>query len=57
MMRDVVLTRDEVDGLMDGLLTSDAAPTGTTALSSWLEDNAHGLGRRYASELSRHFDS
>ena len=57
MMRDVVLTRDEVDGLMAGLLTSDAAPTGTTALSSWLEDNAHGLGRRYASELSRHFDS
>ena len=57
MMRDVVLTRDEVDGLMAGLLTSDAAPTGTTTLSSWLEDNAHHLGRRYASELSRHFDS
>ena len=57
MMRDVVLTRDEVDGLMAGLLTSDAAPTGTTALSSWLEDHASDLGRRYASELSRHFDS
>ena len=57
MMRDVVLTRDEVDGLMAGLLTSEAAPTGTTALSSWLEDNAHHLGRRYASELNRHFDS
>ena len=55
MMRDVVLTRDEVDGLMAGLLTSGAPPTGTTALSSWLEDNAHHLGRRYASELSRHF--
>ena len=57
MMRDVVLTRDEVDGLMAGLLTSDAAPTGMTSLSSWLEDNSHHLGRRYASELSRHFDS
>ena len=57
MMRDVVLTRDEVDGLMAGLLTSDAAPTGTTTLSSWLEDNAHHLGLRYASELNRHFDS
>ena len=56
-MRDVVLTRDEVDGLMAGLLTSDAAPTGTTALSSWLEDNAQHLGRRYASEVNRHFDS
>ena len=57
MMRDVVLTRDEVDGLMAGLLTSDAAPTGKKALSSWLEDNAHHLGLRYTSELSRHFDS
>ena len=57
MMRDVVLTRDEVDGLMAGLLTSDAAPTGKTSLSSWLEDNAHRLGLRYASELNRHFDS
>ena len=56
MMRDVVLTRDEVDGLMAGLLTSDAAPTGKTSLSSWLEDNAHRLGLRYASELNRHFD-
>ena len=57
MRCDVVLTRDEIDGLMAGLLTSDAAPTGTTALSSWLEDNSHHLGRRYASELNRHFDS
>ncbi len=55
MKRDVVLTRDEVDGLMAGLLTSSAPPTGTTALSSWLEGNANDLGRRYASELDRHF--
>ena len=55
MKRDVVLTRDEVDGLMAGLLTSCDPPAGTTALSSWLEDNANDLGRHYASELSRHF--
>ena len=36
--RDMALTRDEVDGLMAGLLTSKAAPTGTTRLS--------GLARR-----------
>ena len=53
--RDVVLTRDEVVGLMAGLLTSDAPPIGTTALSRWLKDNADALGRKYASELSRHF--
>ena len=40
LMRDVVLTRDEVDGLMAGLLTSGAAPTGDTTLGGWLGDDA-----------------
>ena len=55
LLRDVALTRDEVDGLMAGLLTSGAAPTGKTRLSDWLEDYAVGLGRRYLSELSRNY--
>ncbi len=55
LMRDVALTRDEVDGLMAGLLTSTAAPTGTTRLSDWLKDNAHSLGRGYVSEIRRNF--
>ena len=46
---------DEVLGLMAGLLTSEAVPTGTTRLSDWLRDNADGLGRRYVSELRRNF--
>ena len=37
LMRDMVLTNDEVDGLMAGLLTSEVAPTGTTRLSDWLD--------------------
>ncbi len=53
MLRDVVLTRDEVDGLMAGLLTSHAAPAGTTRLAGWLEDNPDILGRQYVSELRR----
>ena len=52
---DVALTRDEVVGLMAGLLASKAAPTGTTKLSEWLAVNADGLGRRYVSELRRNF--
>ena len=52
---DLALTRDEVVGLMAGLLTSEAAPTGTTKLSDWLAENADGLGRRYVSELRRNF--
>ena len=55
LMGDVALPRDEVVGLMAGLLTSKAAPTGTTKLSEWLAVNADGLGRRYVSELRRNF--
>ena len=54
-VQDVVLTRDEVKGLMAGLLVSKSAPTGRTRLSEWLGRHAHPLGRRYASELNRHF--
>ena len=55
LLRDVVLTRDEVDGLMTGLLTSNAVPTGTGTLASWLTDNGGVLGHRYVSELRRNF--
>ncbi|MDE2990354.1 MAG: NAD(P)H-binding protein [Chloroflexota bacterium] len=55
VMRDVVLTRDEIAGLMAGLLTSDAPPTGSTSLSSWIRQNADGLGRKYVSELGRNW--
>ena len=33
LLRDVVLTRDEFDGLMTGLLTSDGTPMSTTTLA------------------------
>ena len=55
LLRDVVLTRDEVDGLMAGLLTSDAAPAGTARLAGWLENNPYILGRQYVSEFWRNY--
>ena len=57
LVRDVVLTRDEIDGLTADLLVSKSGQesTGTTRLSDWLEDNAEHLGTRYASELQRHY--
>ena len=55
LKRDMALTRDEVDGLMVGLLTSGEPPTGTTRLSDWLVENGDGLGRRYVSELRRNW--
>jgi NADH dehydrogenase len=52
---DVVLTREEVDGLMANLLVSKESPTGKTKLSEWLAQNGDKVGARYASELGRHY--
>jgi len=55
LVGDVLLTREEIDGLMADLLVSGGAPTGATRLSDWLRANAATVGRRYASELARHY--
>jgi uncharacterized protein YbjT (DUF2867 family) len=52
---DVILTRNELKGLMDELLTSGQTPNGTTRFSDWLESNGDQLGSRYSSEIQRHF--
>jgi NADH dehydrogenase len=55
LVNDVVLTRDEVYGLMSDLLVSGYPPTGRTLLSDWLTWNADAIGIKYASELGRHY--
>ena len=55
LLRDVVLTRDEVEGLIAGLLTSEGRPTGATRLGEWLDENVDALGRRYVSEIRRNY--
>ena len=52
---DVVLTRDEVDGLMAGLLVSSEPARAKTHLADWLATNKDSVGRQYASELARHY--
>ena len=52
---DVMLTRDELDGLMANLLVSHSPPTGHIRFSDWISANAATLGRRYASEIGRHY--
>jgi uncharacterized protein YbjT (DUF2867 family) len=54
-VRDVILTQDEIEGLMSNLLVSAGLPTGPTSFRSWLGQNASSIGRRYRSELARHF--
>lgn len=51
--RDVFLTKEEVSGLMAGLLDSGAPATGTIRLSEWAAQNADTIGRNYASEMRR----
>jgi uncharacterized protein YbjT (DUF2867 family) len=54
-VRDVVLTPDEIRGLMAGLLVSHDPPLGRIAFSHWLDENRTSVGRSYANELHRHF--
>lgn len=52
---DVLLTPEEVDGLMAGLLVSEEPPRCKTRLSDWLRENRESVGVHYASELERHY--
>jgi len=55
LVRDVVLTSDEVTGLTAGLLVSHQAPLGRVVFTDWLGEHADSIGRSYANELRRHF--
>ena len=56
LVGDVIVTRDEIRGLMAGLLYVESSPAGTTRLTDWASQNADSLGVRYASELARRRD-
>ena len=55
VVKDVVIKKEEIKGLMAGLLVSDSIPTGRTRLSEWLDLNADRLGTTYASEVQKHY--
>ena len=50
---DVVITREEITGLMADLLYTNSPPAGPTRLTDWAKAHADKLGRRYRSELAR----
>lgn len=56
LVNDVLITREEIDGLMAGLLCVETPPTGSTPLTHWARSHALTLGRQYSSELSRRRD-
>jgi NADH dehydrogenase len=55
VVNDMIVTRDEMKGLMSNLLVSKSPPTAQTRLSEWLDQNAEIVGTKYASELNRHY--
>ena len=55
LLRDIVLTRDELRGLEDSLLVSNGSPSGTARFGAWLAQNGEMLGRSYVSELARNW--
>ena len=54
-VRDDILTKDELAGLMQELLISQEPPNCSTRFSDWLSENKETIGRRYTSEMWRHF--
>ncbi len=54
-VNDVILTPEEVDGLMANLLVSKEPARCKTRFSDWLEENKNNIGMKYASELKKHY--
>jgi uncharacterized protein YbjT (DUF2867 family) len=53
LLGDVLITRDEITGLMQDLLYTNSPPIGSTRLTQWASEHASVLGLRYQSELNR----
>ena len=56
IMNDIMITKEEIEGLMDNLLYVDSPPTGSTKLTDWAKKHSDTLGLKYTSELSRRLD-
>ena len=55
VLRDTVVTPEELGALTASLLTSDAPARGTVRFSEWVGEQAGWLGRKYHSELALHW--
>jgi len=53
---DVMITKEEIKGLMNNLLDVDSPAAGPTKLSEWAAAHAATLGLQYTSELARRTD-
>lgn len=56
IVNDVMITKEEIQGLMENLLYVESAPTGSTKLTEWAKKHSDTLGLKYTSELARRMD-
>lgn len=56
ILGDVMITWEEIQGLMRDLLYVNSPPAGSTRLTAWVSEHASTLGMRYASEMVRRID-
>jgi hypothetical protein len=57
ILRDRVLTREELQGLMDNLLISSEQARGKTSFKQWLDKNGSELGTSYINDFKRYYVS
>lgn len=55
-VHDRIITREEIQGLMEERLYVDSPPLGQTRLSEWVHQHRDRLGFRYTSEMARRLD-
>lgn len=56
LVKDVMITPEEIKGLMTNLLYVDSPAAGTTKLTEWAAKHSSTLGLKYTSELARRRD-
>lgn len=56
LVDDVIITREEIEGLMAELLYVNAPPAGRTCLTRWAAGHSAILGQKFASEMARRTD-
>lgn len=56
IVRDKILTKEEIRGLMTEKLHVESSPAGNTKLTEWAKQHADTLGLKYRSELARRSD-
>ena len=56
IFNDVMITKEEIKGLMANLLYVDSAPAGSTKITEWAEKHSDTLDLRYTSKLARRID-